>query len=152
MGGRIEPYFSTLRWAWVWVLQRKSTGSTRARTITFCLIALSFLTCAVAQQTAVWRDPSKHHVHFVTVQDGVRLEVLDWGGAGQAVVLLAGYQTAHEYDGFAEKLSETCHVYGITRRGYGGSSRPDSGYTAQRSADDVLQVLDSLKLSAPVLA
>ncbi len=151
MGGRIEPYFSTLRWAWVWVLQRKSTGSTRARTITFCLIALSFLTCAVAQQTAVWRDPSKHHVHFVTVQDGVRLEVLDWGGAGQAVVLLAGYQTAHEYDGFAEKLSETCHVYGITRRGYGGSSRPDSGYTAQRSADDVLQVLDSLKLSAPVL-
>src|ERR1022692_3158667 len=35
-------------------------------------------------------------------------------------------------------------VYGITRRGYGASSHPESGYTAQRSADDVLQVLDSL--------
>ena len=85
------------------------------------------------------------------MQDDVRVEVLDWGGTGRPVVLLAGYLTAHVYDDFAAKLSETCHVYGITRRGYGASSRPESGYTAQRSADDVLQVLDSLKLIAPVL-
>lgn len=106
---------------------------------------------ACAQEPASWHDPSTHRVQFVTVQDGVRLEVLDWGGTGRPVVLLAGYLTAHVYDDFAEKLSETCHVYGITRRGFGASSRPDSGYTAQRSADDVLQVLDSLKLAAPVL-
>ena len=107
---------------------------------------------AIASETATWRDPSPHHITFVTVDNGVKLEVLDWGGSGRAVVLLAGYQTAHEYDDIASKLSAFCHVYGITRRGFGASSRPDSGYTAQRSAEDVLQVLDALKLDHPVLA
>jgi pimeloyl-ACP methyl ester carboxylesterase len=67
-------------------------------------------------------------------------------------VLLAGYQTAHVYDDFAPKLTELGHVYGITRRGYGASSCPDHGYTAQDSANDVFHVLDSLRLSQPVLA
>ena len=122
-----------------------------------CAIAgLCILTSAarntIAPETATWRDPSPHHLAFVTVDNGVKLEVLDWGGNGRAVVLLAGYQTAHEYDDIAPKLTAFCHVYGITRRGFGASSRPHSGYTAQRSAEDVLQVLDALKLDHPVLA
>ena len=106
----------------------------------------------IAAEPATWRDPSPHRITFVTVDNGVKLEVLDWGGNGRAVVLLAGYQTAHEYDDIAPKLTAFCHVYGITRRGFGASSRPHSGYTAQRSAEDVLQVLDALKLDHPVLA
>src|ERR1022692_3991727 len=106
----------------------------RLRAIAFVLTSA----LAWAQESVTWHDPSKHSVQFVTVEDGVRLEVLDWGGTGRPVVLLAGYLTAHVYD--------------ITRRGYGASSHPESGYTAQRSADDVLQVLDSLRLTArPVL-
>ena len=122
----------------------------------FAIAGLCILTSsvrnAIAAETATWRDPSPHHITFVTVDNGVKLEVLDWGGSGRAVVLLAGYQTAHEYDDIAPKLTAFCHVYGITRRGFGASSRPDSGYTAQRSAEDVLQVLDALKLDHPVLA
>jgi len=106
---------------------------------------------ACGQGTVSWRDRSPHRVLFVTVEEGVQLEVLDWGGTGRPIVLLAGYLTAHAYDDFAPKLSQTGHVYAITRRGLGASSRPDSGYTAQRSAEDVLQVLDTLKLVAPVL-
>jgi non-heme chloroperoxidase len=106
----------------------------------------------MAAETANWHDPSPHLITFVTVDSGVRLEVLDWGGTGRAFVLLAGYQTAHEYDDIAPKLTAFCHVYGITRRGFGASSRPDSGYTGQRSAEDVLQVLKALKLDHPVLA
>jgi pimeloyl-ACP methyl ester carboxylesterase len=87
----------------------------------------------------------------VTVEEGVKLEVLDWGGTGRPIVLLAGYQTAHVYDNLAPKLTRIGHVFGITRRGYGASSCPDHGYTAQDSANDVLHVLDSLRLSAPVL-
>jgi non-heme chloroperoxidase len=106
------------------------------------------------QQAAPWHDPSKHKIQFVTVEEGVRLEVLDWGGSGRNVVLLAGSgNTAHIFDNFAEKLSGACcHVYGITRRGFGASTHPDSGYDQQRLADDVLQVLDALKLVAPVVA
>jgi non-heme chloroperoxidase len=108
---------------------------------------------ALCQDSAAWHDPSPHRMRFVTVEDGVRLEVLDWGGSGRPVVLLTGFgNSAHVFDEFAPKLKDFCHVYGITRRGYGASSRPETGYTEQRLADDVLHVLDSLKLAAPVLA
>jgi non-heme chloroperoxidase len=58
----------------------------------FMVLALTLLTCQIglAQADSGWRDPSKHRVQFVTVEDGVRLEVLDWGGSGRPVVLLAG--------------------------------------------------------------
>ncbi len=122
----------------------------RCRATAFLLIALVAPVCA--QKSSPWQDPSPHRVQFVTVEDGVRLEVLDWGGSGRAVVLLAGSgNTAHVFDDFAPKMTGWCHVYGITRRGYGTSSRPESGYDDQRLADDVLQVLDSLKIDAPVL-
>ena len=107
---------------------------------------------AGSQKSPSWQDPSKHQVKIVTVEDGVRLEVLDWGGFGRPVVLLAGSGcTAHIYDDFAPKLTGFCHVYGITRRGFGASSQPASGYEDQRLADDILQVLASLHISKPVL-
>jgi pimeloyl-ACP methyl ester carboxylesterase len=121
------------------------------RPLKLCLITAA-LTGNICAQPVAWQDPSNHHVQFVDVESNVKLEVLDWGGSGRPVALLAGYQTAHIYDDFAPKLAESFHVYGITRRGYGASSRPAEGYSAQRSADDVLAVLDSLKLEKPVLA
>jgi pimeloyl-ACP methyl ester carboxylesterase len=42
-------------------------------------------------------------------------------------------------------------VYGITRRGFGESGFSPEGYAADRLGDDVLAVLDSLKLIRPVL-
>jgi pimeloyl-ACP methyl ester carboxylesterase len=91
-------------------------------------------------------------VQFVTVEDGVQLEVLDWGGTGRAVVLLAGLGwTAHVFDDFAPKLTESYHVYGITRRGYGASSKPTTGYTEERLTEDDLKVFDALKLVAPIV-
>jgi pimeloyl-ACP methyl ester carboxylesterase len=118
------------------------------------VLSLAVNVTGFAQDSVPWHDPSKHIVQFVTVEKGIRLEVLDWGGAGRPLVLLAGSgNTAHIFDGFAEKLSGACcHVYGITRRGFGASTHPDSGYDQQRLADDVLQVLDALKIVAPVLA
>ncbi len=105
-----------------------------------------------AQQAASWHDPSPHKVQFVTVEKDVKLEVLDWAGSGRPIVLLAGSgNTAHVFDAFAPKLNSEFHVYGVTRRGFGDSSKPDSGYDDQRLADDVLAVLDSLKIDKPVL-
>jgi len=122
--------------------------------VVLCLVAVIQTTGAPAsaQQLMAWRDPSTHKVQFITVEKGVRLEVLDWGGTGRAIVLLPGSgNTAHVYDEFAPKLTGFCHPYAITRRGYGASSHPDSGYTEQRLAEDVLRVLDELKLQKPVL-
>ena len=101
---------------------------------------------------ADWKDPSPHNTSFVSVDNGVRLEVLDWGGSGRALVLLAGLgNTAHVYDDFAPKLTGSYHVLGITRRGYGASTAAASGYDANRLGDDVLAVLDVLHLNRPVL-
>ena len=105
----------------------------------------------------VWLDPSPHRAQFIAVENKVKLEVLDWGGAGRPLVLLAGLgNTAHVFDKLAPKLSSTYHVYGITRRGFGASSAPlpsgETMYSADRLGDDVLAVLDVLKLNRPVLA
>jgi pimeloyl-ACP methyl ester carboxylesterase len=92
-------------------------------------------------------------ISFITVDTGVKLEVVDWGGSGRPVVLLAGNgQTAHSFDEFGPALTRFYHVYGITRRGFGASSRPAVGYRTDRRADDVLAVIDSLRLERPVLA
>jgi pimeloyl-ACP methyl ester carboxylesterase len=107
-----------------------------------------------ATKATAWpRDPSPHKVQFITVDHNVKLEVLDWGGTGRPLVMLAGLgNTAHVFDKFALKLTPKYHVYGITRRGFGDSSAPDSGYSADRLGDDVLAVIDALKLDHPVLA
>lgn len=103
---------------------------------------------ALLAQTA----PSPARIQFVDVEPGVRLEVLDWGGRGRPVVLLAGLtETAHTYDDFASKLTDAYHVYGITRRGFGASSVPSTAYTVDRLAEDVVMVLDALQLFQPVL-
>ena len=113
-----------------------------------CLVSLCFASLAHAG----WRDPSPHRVSLIEVEEGVKLEVLDWGGSGRSVVLLAGLgNSAHVFDDFARKLAKEYRVFGITRRGYGGSSVPESGYTSDRLADDVVTVIDALKLTKPVI-
>lgn len=64
-----------------------------------------------SQNPAPWKDPSPHTTQFVGVGENVRLEVLDWGGSGKPIVLLAGGgNTAHVFDEFAPKLTADYHV------------------------------------------
>jgi pimeloyl-ACP methyl ester carboxylesterase len=101
---------------------------------------------------SLWRDESPHRNLLVNVDDGVRLEVLDWGGAGQPLVLLAGLgDSAHIYDDFAPKLAQRYRVYGISRRGHGASTVAEAGYDAPRLAEDVVRVLDALDIERPVV-
>jgi pimeloyl-ACP methyl ester carboxylesterase len=105
-----------------------------------------------AGKETAWTIPKQHKVQFIGVENDVQLEVLDWGGSGRSLVFLAGLGgTAHVFDRFAPKLTGSYHVYGITRRGFGNSSKPAIGYSADRLGDDVLAVIDALKLDKPVL-
>lgn len=119
----------------------------RAASILFFLL-ISPLFAQLSQS----KDTSTHSEQFVTVEKGVRLEVLDWGGSGRALLLLAGGgDTAHVFDDFAPKLTPSFHVYGLTRRGFGESGFSPVGYGAERLGDDVLAVLDALNLKKPIL-
>ncbi|HEY6457366.1 MAG TPA: alpha/beta hydrolase [Steroidobacteraceae bacterium] len=110
----------------------------------------------VTEKTAWPIDPSPHRVRFVEVEKGVRLEVLDWGGKGPPLVFVPGDgNTGHAFDDFAPLFTAKHHVYAITRRGSGMSSKPEptpENYSAERLGEDVLAVIDALKLDHPVLA
>ncbi|HEY1341371.1 MAG TPA: alpha/beta hydrolase [Bryobacteraceae bacterium] len=99
------------------------------------------------------RDSSPHTARLIAVSDDVRLQVLDWGGSGRALVLLAGQgNTAHVFDDFAPKLAGSGHIYSITRRGFGASTASAEPCLRDCRADDVLAVIDALKLDRPALA
>jgi non-heme chloroperoxidase len=121
------------------------------RNLTFFLIASFWLSAYACAQS----DSSPHKVQMVTVEPGVQLEVLDWGGSGRPLIFLAGAgDTAHRFDGFAPRFTKQHHVYGITRRASGASSSPvpaNGNYSADHLGDDVLGVMKALHIDRPVL-
>jgi non-heme chloroperoxidase len=118
-----------------------------------CLTAFVLMaSAAFAQNSSSFQGEPALKIQFVEVQPDVKLEVLDWGGTGRNLVLLAGLgSTAHVFDSLAPKLAAHYHVIGVTRRGFGQSSAPQTGYDPKRLGDDVVSVIDALRLSDPVL-
>jgi non-heme chloroperoxidase len=92
---------------------------------------------------------------YIDVADGVKDEVLDWGGSGRPMVLLAGQGvTARGWRPVIPDLVTKYHVYSITRRGYGNSGKPPAtaqNYSAEQLGQDVLAILDKLQIVKPIL-
>jgi pimeloyl-ACP methyl ester carboxylesterase len=97
-------------------------------------------------------DTTPHKAErFVEVAPGVKLEVLDWGGSGEPMVLLAGAgDNAHVFDYFAFQFTNFFRVIGITRRGWPPSSQPKTGYDVETRAADDIKVLDALGIKEAV--
>jgi non-heme chloroperoxidase len=112
-------------------------------------VAMSSFALAVLSERPVIAqgvDPSPRAT-LIAVADSVQLEVLDWGGKGPTLILLAGMgHSAHVFDGFVRRLTPHLHVMGITRRGVGASSRPRRGFDSTTLVHDLIAVLDSLGL------
>ena len=82
----------------------------------------------------------------------ITLEVVDWGGRGRPMVFLAGGgNTAHVFDTFAPQFTDSFHVVGITRRGFGASAGPAPASNLDTLVADLAAVLDSLRLGQVVL-
>lgn len=124
-------------------------------------IALLFTVCATsaAQSSAEDKPPgcvdtSPHAVRFVQVAPGVQLEVLEWGGETapqRTMVLLTGLgDNAHVYDKFALQFTDYFRVIGITRRGFGKSSKPERGYDLATRVQDVIAVLNAFNIRQAV--
>jgi non-heme chloroperoxidase len=109
---------------------------------------------ADAQRVAAdgWRDTARHKVGHVNVTSTVRLHYLDFGGTGPTILLLAGLgNTAHAFDDFAPHFTDRFHVIAITRRGFGESSHPPSGYDTPRLVEDIREFMDRLRLQRVIL-
>ena len=84
---------------------------------------------------------------FVTVAPDVRLHYLDFGGKGEYLLFLAGSgNSAHIFDGFADRFTDSFHVVALTRRGFGESSQPPDGYDAKTLSEDIQRAMDSLHI------
>ncbi len=101
-------------------------------------------------EPATWMDARGFLNQRIEV-DNTWIHVVDYGGVGEPLVFLAGLgNSAHVFDDFAPRFTDRFHVLALTRRGYGESGRPSSGYTTTRLAQDVADVLDSLQLPRAV--
>jgi pimeloyl-ACP methyl ester carboxylesterase len=109
--------------------------------------------CRSSDGEPSYTDPASHESAFVTVDAGVRLHYLDFGGTGDVLLFLAGAgDTAHVFDQFAPLFTDEFHVIALTRRGFGESSQPASGYDTQTLANDIQQFLDKLGISRVSIA
>jgi pimeloyl-ACP methyl ester carboxylesterase len=91
---------------------------------------------------------------LVTVSPGVRLEVIEWSQRGEPLVFLSGMgRTAHAFDHFAPAFGGQYRVVGVTRRGWGRSSKsPRDEYDSDVLLRDILIVMDSLGIEAAHMA
>jgi pimeloyl-ACP methyl ester carboxylesterase len=118
---------------------------------TLCLLLLlttAFLGDAQPDQVGEKvNDPPPPESRFVTV-NGVKLHFLDWGGNGEVILLLAGLgNDAHIFDSFAPKLTGPFRVIALTRRGFGESGKPKSGYDTGTLVEDMRQFLNALNIN-----
>ena len=113
----------------------------------YTLFYLGILSCIVSCAGHRSKETASSTISFVTVEPGVRLEVIDWGGKGEPILFLAGLgNTAHVFDDYAPQFNDHFHVLGITRRGFGASTHSSSGYALDTLSKDILTILDSLKI------
>jgi len=78
---------------------------------------------------------------------GVKLHYLDWGGEGEMLVFLAGTgDTADAFDALAPHFTDHFRVLALTRRGFGQSDKPATGYDIPTLTEDVRGFLDALHI------
>ena len=126
------------------------------RPLTLCLLSLA--ACRPADRAAdtaatatVWSDAAAHQERFIEA-NGVRLNVLDWGGTGPALILIHGYgDSPHAFDDLAPAFTDRFRVVAYARRGHGKSSGGES-FTNETLAADLVAVMDSLGIAKANLA
>jgi alpha-beta hydrolase superfamily lysophospholipase len=93
------------------------------RDISAAIVALTLLFLVACRKPAVWSDLAPHKSGFV-IANGIRLNYLDWGVSGPALVLIHGCgNNLHLFDDLASALTDRFCVIAYARRGHGRSWR-----------------------------
>ncbi len=105
----------------------------------------------INSSTEAPRDKSPHVSSFVNA-NGIKMNYLDWGGTGETMILLSGFgNDAHIFDEIAPSFIDKFHVIGLTRRGFGETDRPASGYDTATRVEDVRTFMDAKGIERAVL-
>ncbi|MFT3789754.1 MAG: alpha/beta hydrolase [Rudaea sp.] len=97
-----------------------------------------------------WFDPATHHERFVSA-NGVRFEVLDWGGSGPALIFLHGLgENPHIFDDIAPAFANRYRVIAYARRGHGRSDARGP-YDLPVLTEDLRGLMDALGIAKATL-
>jgi non-heme chloroperoxidase len=126
-------------------------SSYRSLALRLGLISVT-LACASGRDVSLGQQPVAPIVRMARIAPDVSLEALDWGGRGPTLVFLAGLgNTAHVFDDFAPQFTDSFHVVGITRRGFGASASSPPPSDLDTLVADITAVLDTLGLRQVIL-
>ena len=122
------------------------------RSLALAFLLASALHAQAPAPASAWIDPTHHRAGYVDISSSVRLHYLDFGGTGPSILFIPGLgNTAHAFDDFAPAFTDRFHVVALTRRGFGESSHPSSGYDTPRLVEDIRAVIDRLHLGRVTL-
>lgn len=92
-----------------------------------------------------WSDPSAHQEGFVTA-NGVRLQYLDWGSAGPALIFIhGGVDNPHAFDDLAPAFTDRFRVIAYARRGH-GQSAGEGPFDTLTLTEDLRGLMDTLRI------
>jgi pimeloyl-ACP methyl ester carboxylesterase len=120
-------------------LQSQAVDTTRAR-------------AAFAAVTALRNDLERSHGRFVSV-NGIRMHYLEWGDRNGVPLVWAhsNASSAYEIRAVAPRLAQAGYrVLAVDYRGHGLTRVTDYDFTIHHIADDLVGLLDSLKIPAAV--
>jgi len=88
---------------------------------------------------------------FVPLRD-VTLHIVDWAGGEPTVLAIHGSAgMAHNFEALARHVTPRFRVIGVDLRGHGFSDKPPTGYDLPRHVDDLVQLIEALKLRRPII-
>jgi hypothetical protein len=94
-----------------------------------------------------WAAPPPHADGYVTIAPGVHVEVRDWGGPVEPLILAAGSNPGTPSLGaFAPDPTNRFRSLASSRSDFGASGEPGSGYCLDPFQEDVRLVVDTLGL------
>lgn len=95
--------------------------------------------------------PPAHEATLLLLRNDVNLRAVR-AGHGPSVLLLHGYgESLVSWRAIFDRLAQTADVVALDLRGFGLSSKPDSGYDTETLARDVLEALSQLQMDRAVL-
>jgi pimeloyl-ACP methyl ester carboxylesterase len=112
----------------------------------FLALTLAVLSVAALAGPVACASPRSPLEGFVEV-NSVRLQYLDWGGSGPALILIHGLgDNPHTFDDLAPAFADRFHVIAYARRGSGGSE-VQAPYDVVTLTQDLRGLMDALRIA-----
>jgi pimeloyl-ACP methyl ester carboxylesterase len=117
------------------------------------VLAYIFTLVISAAYASEWEDTTPHKIHYVEMDDKIKLEVVDWGGKGTPLVFLAGLAlNAHTFDPLVSSFTDSYRVIGISRVGHGNSESRKENFSTARLTKDIIAILDKMNMESAIFA